>query len=655
MEQFIDLTIFNTLALFFIGLTGGIISGFIGASGAFVLTPAMMSLGIPGLIAVASNMAHKFPKALEGAYKRSKYGQVDLKLGLLMGVLAGIGMITGWYVMMYITQHFGQAGSDLYISITFIAVLTIVGGLVLRDGIFEKRGKGRFDSERETISKNPLARWVNSMRIPGTMITSDSLDNPISFLALAPIGFITGFIAMTIAVGGFIGVPAMMYILGLSAMVASATELVIAAIIGIAGSLLYSLDGLIDIRLSLLLMAGSFIGIQIGSTSATYAQDYVIKLTMATIMLLVLASRLFYIPGYLYELEIIQADGYSTFQTLNTAGANAIILALLVGNVIILYILYRGIRATAVADKMLQSAAEFLMVDDSPLVTNDGIGSQLSPLGRFERLLVASDGSDFSSAAVQAAVLMAKQCGAELHIMSLVPVGLEYEAIGENVLKQELEKCQTHLDEIQAQAKASGVDKCITHLVHGQTVHQEIIALGERLGVDVIVMGQRGRRGLARVMLGHATALVIGKAHCSVLVVPKGAKIQGRHFLVATDGSRFGDAAVITTNRLGLLYEAPVTVVSVTSPKQSEETRANAWQTVGRAAEHMYDNGVQVDTRTLEGQPAKVIVEFAKERNSDLIVTGSHGRTGLDRVLIGSTSEKILNDTPCSVLVVKAT
>ncbi|GAF72511.1 unnamed protein product, partial [marine sediment metagenome] len=80
------------------------VSGFIGSGGAFVLTPAMMSLGVPGMVAVASNMCHKFPKALVGAYKRFKYGQVDLKLGLIMAASATAGVQVGITVQQFIVN-----------------------------------------------------------------------------------------------------------------------------------------------------------------------------------------------------------------------------------------------------------------------------------------------------------------------------------------------------------------------------------------------------------------------------------------------------------------------------------------------------------------------------------------------------------------------
>ena len=93
--NFIDLNIFNIGFLFIVGFIGGLVSGFIGSGGAFVLTPGMMSLGVPGTVAVASNMCHKFPKAMVGAYKRWKYGQVDIKLGLVLAVSAGLGVQVG--------------------------------------------------------------------------------------------------------------------------------------------------------------------------------------------------------------------------------------------------------------------------------------------------------------------------------------------------------------------------------------------------------------------------------------------------------------------------------------------------------------------------------------------------------------------------------
>src|SRR3989338_461068 len=128
--NFIDLTTANVLSLFVIGFVGGLVSGFIGSGCAFVLTPAMMSMGVAGVVAVASNICHKFPKALVGAYKRYRYGHVDIKLGLVMSVTAAVGVWVGADLQQHIKLNYGEAGSNLYVSLAFVIVLVIVGSFV---------------------------------------------------------------------------------------------------------------------------------------------------------------------------------------------------------------------------------------------------------------------------------------------------------------------------------------------------------------------------------------------------------------------------------------------------------------------------------------------------------------------------------------------
>lgn len=335
--QFIDLDLTGALLLILIGFVGGMVSGFIGSGGAFVLTPAMMTLGAPGIVAVASNICHKFPKALVGAIKRHKYGQVDVKLGLVMGVFAELGMLYGKHVMTGIKDRFGAVGTDLYVSAIFVVVLAIVGGFVYRD---YRKLKSHPHGEEHRITR--LARWVQSVHIPGTMIYFPGAKAKISFLFVAPMGFATGMLASTIAVGGFIGVPAMIYIFGVPALMASATELVIAFVMGLGGTIFYGLEGMVDLRLAMLILLGSLFGIQLGAIGTTYVKDYQVKLTMAVIMLTVLFSRLFYIPGYLSKLGLIEPLPETTLKTLKMAGDGVLALALLLGAITVLTALIRG-------------------------------------------------------------------------------------------------------------------------------------------------------------------------------------------------------------------------------------------------------------------------------------------------------------------------
>jgi uncharacterized membrane protein YfcA len=337
--------------LFVVGFIGGLVSGFIGSGGAFVLTPGMMSLGVPGTIAVASNMCHKFPKALVGAIKRFKYGQVDVKLGVVLGVSAEAGVLYGAHIQQKIKAAFGDAGSNLYVSAAFVVILATVGGFVLRDA-WKTYRSGNTHGE-EGIGK--LAKWVQSIHIPGTMVYFKSLNARVSILFTIPLGFATGMLAATIAVGGFIGVPSMIYVLGAPSIMASATELVIAFVMGLGGSFKYALSGLVDIRLAMIILAGSLFGIQLGAMGTTYVKPFMIKVVMGVIMVIVLFSRALMVPVYLSQLGLIGTMNDMTVKVLKNTSFAIMIAALAIGAFIVLKAMIQGRR-----EEKLRHAAEAL-------------------------------------------------------------------------------------------------------------------------------------------------------------------------------------------------------------------------------------------------------------------------------------------------------
>ena len=295
--QFIELNLLNVSFLLILGFIGGLVSGFIGSGGAFVLTPGMMSLGVDGLVAIASNMCHKFPKALVGAFKRYKYGQVDLKLGLIMASCAVLGVLVGIEVQQKINTTYGNLGSDLYVSLAYVIVLTTIGGYVFYDAFRTQNSDG-------IEKKSKLSLVLKKINLPPKTKLKVA-DSIISIWFIIPIGFLTGMLAATIAVGGFIGVPGMIFVVGASSVVASATELVVAFSMGLIGSIKWGMMGLIDIRLTVIILAGSLFGVQIGAYGTTFVNQNYIKKVMGTIMLLVALSRGIIIPSYLSELNLI--------------------------------------------------------------------------------------------------------------------------------------------------------------------------------------------------------------------------------------------------------------------------------------------------------------------------------------------------------------
>lgn len=343
--NFINLDIANIAYLFLVGFVGGLVSGFIGSGGAFVLTPGMMSMGVPGLVAVASNMCHKFPKALVGAIKRAKYGQVDIKLGIVLGISAEAGVLYGAHIQESIKKAFGDAGSNLYVSVAFVVVLAVVGGFVLRDAW--KTYKSGSTQEEEKVTK--IAKWVQSINIPGTMVYFKSLNAKVSVLFTIPLGFATGMLAATIAVGGFIGVPSMIYVLGAPSLMASATELVIAFVMGLGGSFKYAMHGLVDIRLAMIILGGSLFGIQLGAIGTTYVRPFMIKVVMGVIMVIVLFSRALMIPVYMSQLGLIGQIGDTTVKVLKSTSFAIMIFALALGAFIVLKAIWQGRRAEKMA------------------------------------------------------------------------------------------------------------------------------------------------------------------------------------------------------------------------------------------------------------------------------------------------------------------
>lgn len=336
--NFIDLNLVNAIYLFLVGFVGGLVSGFIGSGGAFVLTPGMMSLGVPALVAVASNMCHKFPKALVGAIKRAKYGQVDVKLGVILGISAEAGVLYGAHVQENIKKAFGDAGSNLYVSVAFVVVLAVVGSIVLRDALASLRSENPHAEEKTTS----LARWIQSVNIPGTMVYFKSMNARVSILFTIPLGFATGMLAATIAVGGFIGVPSMIYVLGVPSLMSSATELVIAFVMGVGGTFKYALHGLVDIRLAMIILGGSLFGIQLGAIGTTYVKPVMIKMVMGVIMVTVLFSRALMIPVYLAQLGTISPLSPRLDSLLQTASFAIMILALAIGAAIVLGAMWHG-------------------------------------------------------------------------------------------------------------------------------------------------------------------------------------------------------------------------------------------------------------------------------------------------------------------------
>jgi len=275
--------------------------------------------------------------------------------------------------------------------------------------------------------------------------------------------------------------------------------------------------------------------------------------------------------------------------------------------------------------------------------------AQFCPVGRLEKLLLATDGSLFSEGAIREAINFAAKCSSKLYALSVLETNPEYETIGSNVFEKEEAEVRAHLDSVKARASQKGLD-FKTSFLHEAEPQQQIVEQAEEKKADMIVIGRRGRKGLMKVLMGEVAAKVIAHAPCKVLVVPKAAKIEYKTILVATDGSEHSNAAV--TEAIGIAKRCGSAIIALSAIRDNSELEeANA--NVSKALDLARKEAVPAEALTPTGRSYDVIVETAGGRGVDLIVMGTYGKTGLRKFIMGSSTEKVIGHAGCAVLVVK--
>ena len=339
--QYIELDLVIALQVVLLGFIGGTLSGFIGSGGAFFMTPGMMNLGVPGIVAVGSNITHKFGKAMMGSKKHGEFGNVDKRLAAFLVFTSFIGIRLAVWINSTLFKiegdghgAGGSAASDLYISMVFICILSLVALSMLRDAL-KPAEEGGGPSMK-------IANFLSRLNIP-PYINFKVSDVKVSLWPLLGVGLATGYLAGTIGVGGFIGVPAMIYIFGVPTAVAAGSELYLAMFMGAWGAVNYAYQGFVDIRLTMLLYLGSLLGIFIGAYGVKVVKEVLIRIVTGTLILLCVISRAIAVPMYLRQLGWITINPDSD-KYFNQASKGMLFLAGTLGMVVILYNVIKAYR-----------------------------------------------------------------------------------------------------------------------------------------------------------------------------------------------------------------------------------------------------------------------------------------------------------------------
>jgi len=285
----------ETLLLWLIGFIVGVVGGFFGFGGSAIVTPALNILGYPMPVAIGTDLMHIFGKSLSATAKHRQLGHLDWKVA---GLLA-LGTIPGMEGAAQLVRHLAQAGTvEITVRWVQLTVLSILSVVMLWEIMMARDGKQV--SWRGFIAKLPLPPYFDS---------HVSKFKGVSVWGFILLGFLTGFMAGIMGGGGgFIRVPAMIYLLGMPTKVAVGTDLVEVLLSAGYGALTYGYKGFVDMPTALLMLLGGAIGARLGAWATFYAPSKqlrgVLGLLLAAAALSV-ALKQFGIGGKILPMSIL--------------------------------------------------------------------------------------------------------------------------------------------------------------------------------------------------------------------------------------------------------------------------------------------------------------------------------------------------------------
>ena len=292
----------NIFLLLGLGGAVGFLSGMFGIGGGFLMTPLLIFTGIPPAVAVASEANQIVASSVSGVVAHWRRRAVDFKMGSVLVGGGFFGSVVGVYVFRMI-REMGQI--DLVISLSYVIFLGVIGALMLRESISAiRRARAGKSSGRRKPGQH---YWIHGlpmrMRFPRSKLYTSSI--PPAFL-----GFLVGVLAAIMGVGGgFIMVPAMIYLLRMPTNVVVGTSLFqIIFITGVTTILHAVTNQTVDVVLALLLLIGGVIGVQFGARVGQKLKGEELRALLALLVLIVsarLALDLFITPDDMFSVSDI--------------------------------------------------------------------------------------------------------------------------------------------------------------------------------------------------------------------------------------------------------------------------------------------------------------------------------------------------------------
>ena len=290
----------NAIFIVVLGFIVGILSGMFGVGGGFLTTPLLIFYGIPSPVAVASAATQITGASVSGVMVHMRRGGVDLKMGAVMIVGGLFGSVVG-AALFRLLQASGQI--DVVIGLLYVLILGWIGILMFKDALVAL-GYVPTPQRRDQPRHN---RWVASLPLRWRFYSSGLYISPIAPFAL---GFVAGMLTVLLGIGGgFVLVPAMIYLLGMAPRVVIGTSLVMILAVSAVTTMVHSLTTrAVDIVLAGLLLAGGVIGAQIGAVMTLRIKPDLLRLALSVIILIVALRMflgLFWRPDEIYSIEYL--------------------------------------------------------------------------------------------------------------------------------------------------------------------------------------------------------------------------------------------------------------------------------------------------------------------------------------------------------------
>jgi uncharacterized membrane protein YfcA len=265
--------------LVILGLGVGIIGGFFGMGGAWMVTPALNVLGLPMAFAIGTDITHMAGKSLISTMRHAKFGNVDYKLALIMvfGTIGGLEI--GARNIMWL-ERVGKI--DLYVRCGYLVLLTGIAWLVFAD-VLKRRNKDRAAraAGRTVDQLTTGIEWYKTLqqiKIPPVVNFPRAGVRCSVWLPVA-VAFFTGWLAGVLGIGGgLIRMPSLIYLIGCPTHVAVGTDLFEIAVSGLYGAATYSYKGRVELWAAFIMLIGAAVGAQIGAVATKYVKGYGIRI-----------------------------------------------------------------------------------------------------------------------------------------------------------------------------------------------------------------------------------------------------------------------------------------------------------------------------------------------------------------------------------------